>query len=193
MARRTISKHLLELSSANPRVKYHRAKQCATAARKFPARLYPYRRYFFDLLESDNNILKWTAIDVVGYLSRMGRGRQICRCVDRLAGFLSSGHLITANHAIAALTQVALAHPRLQDRVTQELLSAECYTFETDECRNIVMGKVIEAFAVFVDTVRQNTQVLGFVGRQLKNGRAATRKRAEAFIRNVGSQPRCVR
>ncbi len=185
MTTRTIKADLAELSSERPSVKYRRAKQCVAIAREHPRQLYPYLGYFVDLMKSDNNILKWTAIDVVGYLSQVDTGAQIRRCLECLSDFLSGGKLITANHAIGALSHVAHARPRYQDRVTQELLNVECYSYETDECRNIVLGKVIEAFGLAFDRVKENSQVLAFVGRQMKNSRSATRKKAEKFLRNV--------
>ena len=185
MTTRTGRKDLAELTSANPRIKYHRAKQCVEMARTRPQKLYSYRGYFADLLKSNNNILQWSAIDVVGYLSRVETGPEVRRCMDCLSAFLSGGKLIAANHAIGALSHVALARPRYTDRVTQELLNVECYSYETEECRNIVLGKVIEAFGQVFDRVRENNQVLAFVGRQLHNGRPATRKKAERFLRNV--------
>ncbi len=185
MATRTTKRDLAELASGNPRKKYRRAKECVAIARTHPRQLYPYLGFFVDLMRNDNNILKWTAIDVVGYLSQVNTGRQVRQCLTCLSAFLSGGKLISANHAIGALSHVALARPKYQDRITQELLSVECYSYETDECRNIVLGKVIDAFGSLLDHVYANVQVLGFVSRQLKNSRAGTRKKAERFLRSV--------
>jgi len=186
MAGRLTSRELAELHSPHPRVKYHRAKECIALARDHPRWLSPYARTFVGLLQDENNILKWTAIDVLGYLSRVDTGRQVRRCMESLAGFLSGGQLITANHAIDAMAHVAMVRPRFRDRITQELLNVECYSFETEECKNIVLGKVIEAFDAMADVVKTNPQVLGFVARQLKNTRPATQRKAERFMKRAG-------
>jgi hypothetical protein len=59
---------LKDLSSRDPKIKYGCAKKLVATAAKTPAKLYPYMDFFVDLLDSENQILKWTAIDIIGYL-----------------------------------------------------------------------------------------------------------------------------
>ena len=101
-------KDLAELSSDDSRVKYGRAKSLVAIARERPGRLYPHLNLFISLLNGENNILRWTAIDIIGHLSRVDKEKQIDQLLGRFYGFLRGGKLITANHAISALAHVAL-------------------------------------------------------------------------------------
>jgi hypothetical protein len=179
------AKDLADLASDSPRIKYGRAKSLLGIAKKNPKQLYPHRRFFVKLLKSENNILKWTAIDIIGYLSSVDAKSRVDVVLNSLAGFLHGGKLITANHAIGALARIALARPALQDRVTAELLSVEHSSYESEECRNIALGKVIEALGLFCNDPTRNKRVLGFVRRQTTNARPATRKKAERFLANL--------
>jgi hypothetical protein len=185
MRPRVTAKHLADLASDNPRTKYGRAKSLLAIARKNPESLHPYRRFFLKLLRSENNILKWIAIDILGYLSSVGWRTRVEPLLNDLTGFLHQGKLITANHAIGALAHVALARPAHRDRVTAELLSVEHVSFESEECRNIALGKVIEALGLCWEDAGLNKGVIDFVGRQTTNSRPATRKKAEKFLANL--------
>lgn len=176
-------KQLAELSSDNPRTKYRRAKNLVTVAQKEPRQLAPHLRFFVKLLDSENNILKWIAIDVIGYLASVFKKNRVEQFIEILVDFLRGGKLIAANHATAALSHVALAKPEYQDRITRELLNVQHYAYETEECHNIVLGKVVEAFGSYSGRLNHNNEMLAFVRRQTENSRSATRKKAEKLLK----------
>jgi len=101
---------------------------------------------------------------------------------------LNTGNMITANHAINALTDIALAKPEYQAEITKELLKVEHYSYDTAECRNICIGKVILAIGKYFDDLKDKEATLDFVRRQTKNTRNATRKKAEQFLRKYKRQ-----
>jgi hypothetical protein len=176
---------LSDLSSDNPKVKYRRAKTLVAIAKKNPEQLYPHLAFFVKLLKSENNILKWIAIDIIGYLAKVDKEKQIDKLLGKLYGFLEGGKLITANHAIGALANIALAKPAHQKKITQELLNVERYKYDTKECHNIALGKVIQAMSSYFRLLRPDTRVLEFVSRQTTNTRPATRKKAQKFLNDV--------
>lgn len=176
-------KQLSELSSPTPRVKYRRAKILLTIAKKNPRLLYTHFPFFAGLLEHENNILKWTGIDVIGGLAGVDRKNRVEELIEKLEGFLQGGKLITANHAIAALGQIALSKPTCRDRVVQDLLNVERVVYETDECHNIALGKVVDAFESLSIAMAPGDAVLAFVERQTSNSRPATRKKAERYLK----------
>lgn len=178
---------LSDLLSEDPKTMYKRAKWIRAIAEKNPQQLYPHRRFFVKLLRSENNILKWTAIDIVGYLSSADKKSRIDITLNNLVSFLHGGKLIAANHAIRSLARVAQARPETQERVIAELLSVEQSTYESEECRNIALGKVIEALGQFCSGSKQNDRVVNFVKRQTANSRPATRKRAQKLFLNLGA------
>jgi hypothetical protein len=176
-------KELAELSSDNPKVKYRRAKSLVAVAKKNPCQLSLHFPFFVKLLNSKNNILKWIAIDIIGYLSSVVKKNRADRIIETLVGFLQGEKLIPASHAITALSHVALAKPEYQDRVTQELLNVEHYTYESEECLNIALGKVLEALESFSSRLNHKGEILAFINRQTTNNRSATRKKAEKFLK----------
>ncbi len=178
-------KDLPDVTSDDPKVKYRKAKALVTLARKNPEQLYPHMAFFVNLLKSENNILKWTAIDIIGYLAHVDKDKQIDRLLGRLCGFLEGGHLITANHAIGALANIAVAKPAHRRTITAELLTVEGYKYETKECHTIALGKVIQALTSYVRLLRPDARVLEFVSRQKRNARSATRKKALKLLNDI--------
>jgi hypothetical protein len=175
--------HLADLSSDNPKVKYGRAKSLVAIAQKRPDLLYPHLPFFVKLLKSENNILKWTAIDIIGSLSSVDKQKQIDRLLNQFYALLESGKLITANHGIGALAEVALAKPAHRTKIIPRLLNVEHLTYETEECRNIALGKVVQALGSICRDVSPDDQVVQFVRRQTTNSRPATRKKPQKFLR----------
>ncbi len=63
------------------------------------------------LSTSDNNVLKWTVIDIIGYLSASGAENKTINKIHELIELLYQGVLITCNHAIFALGLIAKNKP----------------------------------------------------------------------------------
>jgi len=175
--------NLADLSSDDPKVKYCCAKNLIAMAKENPARLYPHIDTFVKLLDGDNNVLKWTAIIIIGNLARVDKEKKVDQLMGRLVAFLNAGKLITANNATMALAGIAIAKPQYQKQITKELLKVEHYDYDTDECRNIAMGKVIEAIGPYFSQLQDKKAVIEFAQRQTKNTRNATRKKAERFLK----------
>ena len=172
-----------ELSSPIAKVKYAAAKELLNTAEKDPATLYPHFDFFTSLLTSKNNVLKWTAIDIVGHLSAVDGGKRAGEMLPLLYGFLHAGKLITANHAISALGHIARAVPEHRPAITAELLKVEDYVYETDECRNIALGCVLTSIAGYASESDDRLEVVAMAQRQTRNSRNATAKKAEAFLK----------
>ena len=75
-----------------------------------------------------------------------------------------------------------IEHPGLLPFI-KALLKVEDATYQTPECRNVALGHVITAFDQLFDQITRKRAVLQLVTRQLANRRAATRKKAEKFLR----------
>lgn len=172
-----------DLSSKDSKVKYGCAKNLLAIAKNSPDELYPYIDYFVKLLDDENQILKWTAIDIIGHLSKVDKEKKVDQMMGRLFKLLNTGKMITAGHAIASLAEVALAKPEYQKEITDEFLEVEHYTYDTDECHNIALGKVIIAISSYFDRLKDGKIVIEFVERQTRNKRNATKKKAEKFFK----------
>jgi hypothetical protein len=180
--------NLADLESKDPTVKYACSRNILALARKDPAALYPDRDAFFRLLDNDNRILRWTAISAIGALAMVDRSGNIDAWVDRLVKFLNAGNMITANNAIAALADIALARPEQRRRIAAELIKVEQYDYDTPECRNIAIGKAIMAIGTYYSGLNDKRGVVEFVKRQTGNTRNATKKKAEQFLKKYDRQ-----
>jgi len=180
--------NLKDLSSEDPKVKYACSKNLLLTAKDNPNKLYPYIDFFVKLIENENNILKWTAIDIIGFLSKVDKGKKIDKLIDKLFSLLNTGKMITANHAIKALGNIALTKPEYQEIITNELLKVEQYNYDTDECRNIAIGNVIIAIDSYfgqLENKKVKKAIIEFIERQTKNTRNATKKKAEQFLKKL--------
>jgi len=174
--------NLNNLLSDNPKTKYGSAKKAIAVSKENPAALYPSFDFFVKLLNNENQIIKWTAIQIIGYLSRVDKKKKVDKLLPRLIGFLNCGKMITANNAILALSEVASHKPEYQNRIIIELLKVENYNYETEECKNIVLGKAILAFEKFKEQIKNKEKVLNFLERQTGNTRNATKKKAHELL-----------
>jgi len=177
--------NLADLQSDSADVKYCCARNLIAIARENPARLYPHIDTFVKLLDSDNNILKWTAIIIIGNLARVDKDKKVDRLIGRLVGFLNAGKLITANNATMALAGIAIAKPQHRKQITKELLKVEHYDYDTDECHNIAIGKVIEAIGSYSSQLQDKKAVIEFAQRQTGNTRNSTKKKAERLLKKM--------
>jgi hypothetical protein len=171
-----------DLFSTDPRVKYSCAKRFVLEAKDNPSKVSPFLDRFIGLLECDNNVIKWTAIDVIGAVLAFDPERSGDGVIERLIGFLACGRLITANHAIDALARIGASRPLLSGRIAEELLRIESLPFESDECRNIAIGKVVMALESLCEARAPEPSVIDFAERQTRNTRNATKKKAEKLL-----------
>ncbi|MGI5847433.1 MAG: hypothetical protein ACOX5T_05360 [Candidatus Cryptobacteroides sp.] len=171
-----------KLNSQNPKVKYRFAKELLKIGSEKPELLYEHFDYWAELLSSDNNILKWTAIDIIGYLSAVDKNNRVEGLMSDLIQMLHGGILITCNHAIFALGLIYQNKPNLKDLIIKELISIPHDKFETNECKNIATGKVLEAIKPFVSDIKNDQSVMTFIENATKSERNATKKKAEQLL-----------
>jgi len=173
------------ISSTNPRIKFGSAKVLRIISERKPEMLYSKLDFFVNLLDSENNILKWIALDIISNLTRIDFRNEFNKLFKKFYGYLYEGSLITAGHVVDNSSKIALSKPELQDKITEELLKVEEVTLPTQECRNILIGKTIKAFEVYFDNLKDKDKVISFVKRQSNNPRNATKARAEKFLKRL--------
>ncbi len=176
---------LEKLNSQNPKIKYGFAKELLKIGSDNPELLYEHFDYWVELLASDNSILKWTAIDIIGYLSAVDKDNRIESLMPDLIKKLHGGVLITCNHAIFALGLIYQNKPNLKNAIIKELISIFGDKFETNECKNIAIGKVLEAIKPFVSEIKDNESVISFIENATKSDRNATKKKAEQLLKKI--------
>lgn len=176
------------IESANPRIRFGSAKVLRIISGKNPEMLYSRMEFFVNLLDSENNILKWTALDIIANLTTVDSHKKFNRLFKKFYGYLNEGSLITAGHVVDNSGKIALSKPELQSDITKELLKVEKVPLPTEECRNILIGKTIKAFQVYYNEIENKDAVVSFVKRQLNNPRNATKTKAEKFLKRLEKQ-----
>lgn len=177
--------NLDKLNSKDPKVKYGFAKELLRIGADSPELLYDYFNYWTKMMTSDFNILKWTAIDIIGYLSYVDKDNKTDKVIKNLIDLLHSGHLITCNHAIFALGFIAKNKPDYKTSTIKELIAILNDTFDTDECRNIATGKVIDTLKNFLNDIYNNKEVLDFIRQAQYCTQNATKKKADALMKKI--------
>jgi len=173
------------LGAESARVKYGCLKALRLISEKRPDILYPEIGRLFRLLDSENNIMKWGAIIMVGNLAGVDAEGKIDEILDRYLQPISGHVMIAAANVIHGAGRIAQAKPQFADRIAQALLRVEVANYQTAECRNVALGHAIKSLALFFAQLRQPQPMVDFVRRQLDNPRNAVRKKAAKFF----SQP----
>jgi hypothetical protein len=176
------------ISSNNARIKFGCAKILRTISEEQPEILYQNIDYFIELLNHDNQIIKWNAMDIIANLTQVDKEKKFDEIFKRYYDHINENAMVTVGHVIDNSGKIALAKPYLAEKITNELLKIEKLPTKsrlTHECKNILYGKTILAFDTFIDQIKNKNEVVSFVRRQLKNSRNSTRSKAEKFLKKI--------
>lgn len=172
------------VNSKDPRTKFGSAKELRILSERNPALLYSEWVFFENLLDSENKILKWNAMDIIANLTKADSCNKFNALFKKFFGYLYEGSLITAGHVVDNSCKIAISKPELKDEITEELLNVEKIPLPTEECRNILIGKTISAFQTYCGKTADK-KVVSFVKRHLHNPRRATKTKAEKFLKEL--------
>lgn len=173
------------LGAAQARTKYGCAKVLRLVSEKSPAILYPHFDRVAAFLESDNKILQWNAIIIIGNLAGVDSEAKIEKIFAKYFEPIPGPVMITAGNVIGSAAKIALAKPNLADRIAKEILKVEAAHYQTPECRNVALGHAITSLQQFFSHIRNRNVVVSMVRRQIRNPRGATRRKAERFLRQT--------
>jgi len=178
------------LRADKPGIKYGCLNALRTLSENQPTLLYPEFDRFVALLDSENIILKWGAIIIIGNLAAVDAEDKIGRILDRYLEPISGRVMITAGNTIAGAGKIARAKPRFADRIVHALLRVEEANYQTPECRNVALGHVVNSLDLFFEHIGDPEPVMAFVQRQLGNTRNAVKKKSSAFLKKHGDSRR---
>ena len=179
----SLSELLEGIYSEKAAIKFKSAKILRIISEEKPGLLYPKWDFFEKLLDSENNIIKWNAMDVIANLTRVDSRNRFDKIFRKFYGMLYEGSLITAAHVVGNSWKIAKAKPGLGSRITSELLKVEKIPLSTEECRNILKCHAILSFSEYFGQIKEKGKVKSFARRELKNTRNATRSKAEKFLK----------
>jgi len=179
---------LSAVSSENPNIKFKSAKTLRLVSEKNPEILCPKIDFFINLLDSENNVIKWTAMDIIANLATVDTKNRFDKIFNKYYSLLSAKSMITIGHVIDNSAKIAKAKPSLTKTITKKLLQIEGIPTKppiTEECRNILIGKTIQAFEEYCDQIENKTDIISFTKRQLNNPRNATRTKAQRLLKKI--------
>ncbi len=182
--------NISDFQSADPNIKYASTKLAIELSTSDPASIYPYFNAFITLLDSENNILKWTAILVLGNLSTVATEGEITNLIPKLFETFHSESMITSSNSIKALFQIAQNKPQFTDQIIQEILKIEEMNYInkgqiSPECRNVAIGHILDGLSMLDKEVCMQKGVYNFIKRQSSNTRAAVVKRANKLMAKI--------
>jgi len=180
-----VKPNLIDFSSKNPKIKYSCAKRCIAFSKEKPELLYADLDFFINLLDNENNIFKWTALQVIGNLSRVDKDKKIDKLIPKLITFINSGKLITASNAILGLAEIARNKPEFKDKIFREFIEVEHYKYNTLECTNVVIQNLIKTLFIFKDELKDKEYIIEFLKRQKKNIRVKVKILAEELLEQI--------
>jgi predicted nucleic-acid-binding Zn-ribbon protein len=73
----------------------------------------------------------------------------------------------------------------INKEITKELLKIQNNNYETNECKNIIYGKLIDAFEEYVENLSEEKLIINFIEEQKNNKRNSTKRKAEKILRKI--------
>lgn len=175
---------LAGLESPSAKVKFACSKALRLLSEQAPEMLYAQFDHFVDLLGCGNSFFEWDAARILAELAAVDRDQKIERVIETYLQPIAGPQMIRAAIVMAGGAKIAVAKPHLANLVSHAILRVERAQYQTAECRNIAIGHAIESLDHFYSWIGDKQAVVGFVRRQLKNPRDATRKKAERFLKH---------
>ncbi len=168
--------------------KYACEKILRIVSERRPDLIYPHFEAFINLLDCENNFLKWGAIMTVANLTAADKEKKFESIFGKYFDPISGPTMVTAANIIGSSVTIVRSKPALADAVIKEILRVEKAKYRmkgsiSPECRNVAIGHAIDSFEKLFGQIGNKADVTAFVKRQLKNPRKQVAKKAEQFLR----------
>ena len=173
-------------------VKYHAEKILRICSERNPQLVYPYFQVVAELLASPNSFLRWEAINILANLAAVDDEQRFYAIYDQFFEQLNTDSMIAASNVIENAWKIVRRFPEREPDITQRLLAVENNTYlnkgkTSPECKNIVLGNVIDSFSRYYPNSQCQQQMIDFAHRQLDNSRRTVARRADTFLKQVTS------
>jgi hypothetical protein len=177
-----------KLKSANKEEKYSFVKELVVISENEPERIEPHFDKIIKMLDTDKNVVLWSALKIIGNIARADAASRISAIMPRLVAYLNSGNMITANNTINTLVKIALAKKELLDDIVAALLETQKFEYESLEHKNIIAGKAITALIRLFPKTNLQEQIKVFATNYIRNGRPEALARAEELLKELDKQ-----
>jgi len=177
-----VLKYVLEgISSEEAKIRFGCSKVLRMMSEDDPKKLYPHWDFFEDMLDNENTFLRANAVHIVANLTKVDSNNKFEKLFDKFYKLIDDKSMITAANLFRVSGAIARAKPKLQTKITDRLLSVD-KTRHSRECKNIIKGDAILTFDEYFEKSKDKKKILDFMRKEVKNSRAATRKKAEKFL-----------
>lgn len=179
--KKLLSEVINGITSDKPQIKYKSGKTLMILSEENPKLLYSKWDHFVTLLDSENTFMKSIGITILSNLTRVDTKNKFDKLFNNFYKLLDCESMITAANLVGHSGTIAKAKPKLQNKITNKLLSID-ETHHSSECKNIIKGKAILSLGQYFEEAKNKKKIIEFVKKELKNTRPATRKKAEKFL-----------
>lgn len=154
-----------------------------------PDMIYPYYHDVVHMVVSDNKFIKWGGIITLTNLASEDYDRHFLDVFDMFFNLINSEVMVTAANVIENTWKIVKNYPDLEPQITGRLLAVEGNVYmhkgkESSECRNIVIGTVINCFGTYYAISERKQDMIEFVKRQKNNPRKRVAKTAVDFLKD---------
>lgn len=170
------------ITSDKAQVKYKSGKALIILSKENPEIIYAKWDRLADLLHSKNTFMKSIGIAVISNLTRVDTKNKFDKIFNDFYKLLNDESMITAANLVGHSGMIAKAKPKLQNRITNRLLSID-KTHHSPECKSVIKGKAILSLSEYFEEAKGKKKIIEFVKKELKSNRPATRKKAEKFLK----------
>ena len=152
-----------------------------------PEAVYDYFDSVIKMIDNDNHFIKWGGILILSNMFNVDTEHKFESVYEHYFDLINTGSMITACNVIKNAWRYVLQHNECESDLTQRLLNTanQQYFAKNElslECKNIVMGNVIECFEHYFGISTQKEAMLNFARTQINNSRKSVAKRAMLFL-----------
>ena len=162
--------------------KFKSAKILTLISKDKPEILYPNFGFFVEQLDNENTILKWNAIIIVANLTPVDSEKMFDKLFEEFYDLMKQGNLVTAANVVTNSPVIVRSKPYFEESITQKILQIDSLELPTPECYNVLKGHAITTFDQYFNQIRNKSEVIAFVKKELDNTRNAVKKKAEKFL-----------
>ncbi|NCC77392.1 MAG: hypothetical protein EOM08_13265 [Clostridia bacterium] len=152
-----------------------------------PELLYPYFHSIVLWLDSPNSFTLWDGIIILANLAQVDREQKFPALFERFFALLNAPAMITAGNVAATVPRIIQQYPEWEPEITRRLLAVTANTYyrknqPSPECRNILLGHVLDSLDAYFDRATAKDQILVFAHDLTDNSRAAVARKARKFL-----------
>ncbi|MCK4636703.1 MAG: hypothetical protein KAT49_02360 [Methanomicrobia archaeon] len=167
------------LLSKKDTIRYNSFKVLLLISEEHPELLYPKWDFFAELIDSDNSYRKLIAVRLIAKLTKIDTENKFEEIFDKYYNLLN-GSVIVAGHITANSGKIAKAIPKLQTKITNELLNIDK---TNQKHKDLIKSGAIQSFSEYFEESKDKEKIIEFVRAQLDCGSPKTRKIAKEFLK----------